>query len=135
MMMRLMKMRLMVRIWSHVNSDSRVQVALPSNLLTYHYRLIVISDEEDELVFWGPEDNREPHDETIVLKDLRVMLKRCDAMVPGECVLISVKKASVWFGVLLSRRKPCTACCPRCQTQGSGEYVQCEQTPGKVSGI
>ena len=74
-----------------------------ADILTYHYFLIVISDEEDELVFWGPEDNGEPHDETIVLKDLRVMLERCDAMVPGECVLILVKKVSVWFGVLWSR--------------------------------
>ncbi len=63
----------------------------------------MISNEEDEVVFWGPEDNGEPHDETIVLKDLRVMLERCNTMVPSECVLILVKKASVWFGVLLSR--------------------------------
>ncbi len=90
-------------------------MAPPSNLVTYHYRLIVISDKEDELVFWGPEDNGE-HDETIVLKDLRVTLTRCDTMVPGECVLILVKKAAVWFEVLLSRRKPCSSCYPRRQT-------------------
>ena len=83
--------------------------------MTYHYCLIVTSDEEDELVFWGPEDNGE-HDEPIVLKDLRVTLRRCDAVVPSECVLNLVKNAAMCFEVLLSRRKLCSSCYPRRQT-------------------
>ena len=62
----------------------------------------MISDDEDELVFWGPVDDGE-YDKSFVLKDLRVSLSRCDTMVPGECVLMLVKKVSVWFGVLWSR--------------------------------
>ncbi len=75
-------------------------MAPPSNLITKHYWSIVISDEEDELVVWGPVDDGE-YDKSFVLKDLRVSLSRCDTMVPGECVLILVKNMAVWFEVLL----------------------------------